>query len=533
MFKKKLLKKESFMQGVFAIMISQVLIKLLGLVYKIYLTNKEGFGDKGNAIYSSGFQIYALFLTISSVGVPNAISKLVSERLAIGDVKGAHRIFKVAFIIFSFVGGVGGLLLFFNANYISNIILQIPEAEYTLVALSPSIFFVAISSVIRGYFNGKKNLKATANSQTLEQAFKALLTIVIVSIVARISSSNTVLMAAGANLATTFSSFFSFFYLYLYYANRKNEITLDMKKEINYKKIRIKEIACKILSVSVPISVSSLMAVITKNVDAITVVSGLKSFMPEEIAKMQYGILSGKIDTLITLPLAFNIAFATALVPEISSANAVGNTKRVKEKIEISILTTILIGLPCTVGMFLYAKPILNLLFPNANNGELLLQISSLAIIFTLLTQTINGIFHGLGKAIVPAISLGFGVIIKLIFNLVLIPIPMFGVAGAAIGTVICNIVVFFIEILILKNTIKLELNFEKFCFKPMIVTIIMAIISLSIYILLTDIIQERILIIITIGFGIIIYLIFLIFFKILSKEEFYKALGRGKTQTP
>ena len=85
-------------------MISQVFIKALGLVYKLYLTNREGFGDKGNAIYSSGFQIYALFLTISSVGIPGAIAKLVSERVAIGDHKGAHRIFKIAFVTFGFIG---------------------------------------------------------------------------------------------------------------------------------------------------------------------------------------------------------------------------------------------------------------------------------------------------------------------------------------------------------------------------------------------------------------------------------------------
>ena len=86
------------MKGVIAIMLSQVLIKILGLVYKLYLTNREGFGDEGNAIYSAGFQIYALLLALSSIGVPNAISKLVSERLALDDYKGAHKIFKIAFV---------------------------------------------------------------------------------------------------------------------------------------------------------------------------------------------------------------------------------------------------------------------------------------------------------------------------------------------------------------------------------------------------------------------------------------------------
>ena len=210
---KKTLKKESFMQGIFAMMFSQVLIKLIGLVYKLYLTNREGFGDEGNAIYSSGFYIYSLLLTLSSVGVPNAISKLVSERIALGDNKGANRIFKIAFFIFGILGFVGTMILFLGAHYISNVILKIPEAEMTLVALSPSIFFVALICVIRGYFNGNGTLKVTANSQTLEQIFKTVFTILLVELVVIATGINTTIMAAGANLATTVATIRKFYIL--------------------------------------------------------------------------------------------------------------------------------------------------------------------------------------------------------------------------------------------------------------------------------------------------------------------------------
>lgn len=213
---KRTYKKESFMQGVFAMMFSQVLIKLLGLVYKMYLTNREGFGDEGNAIYSSGFYIYSLLLTLSSVGVPNAISKLVSERIAVGDNKGANRIFKIAFFIFGILGFIGTMILFLGAHYISNVILKIPEAEMTLVALSPSIFFVALICVIRGYFNGNGTLKVTANSQTLEQIFKTVFTILLVELVVIATGINTTIMAAGANLATTVATIRKL-YLFIYF----------------------------------------------------------------------------------------------------------------------------------------------------------------------------------------------------------------------------------------------------------------------------------------------------------------------------
>ena len=149
-------KKEGFMQGVLALMFSQILVKILGLVYTLYLTNRPGFGDKGNGICASGYQIYALLLTISSIGVPNAISKLISEKVAIGDNKGAHRIFKIAFATFSIIGLWKLTSLYLGAHTIAYNWLQIPEAEMTLVALSPAIFFVTIASVFRGYFNGRQ-----------------------------------------------------------------------------------------------------------------------------------------------------------------------------------------------------------------------------------------------------------------------------------------------------------------------------------------------------------------------------------------
>ena len=214
-------KKETIAKGIMALLFSQVLIKIIGLAYKLYLTNKEGFGDTGNAIYSAGFQIYALLLTFSSTGVPNSIAKLVAERVAIGDNKGAHRIFKISFFTFAFLGLIGTMLLFLGAKTIAAQFLEIPEAEYSLITLSPSIFFVSIISVIRGYFNGRQNLSVTAKSQTIEQIFKTIFTIVLVEIVAHVTKNNTMLMAGIANLATTLATILSFTYIYIYYRINK------------------------------------------------------------------------------------------------------------------------------------------------------------------------------------------------------------------------------------------------------------------------------------------------------------------------
>lgn len=404
---KKTYKKETFLQGVVTLIFSQILIKLLGMVYTLYLTNRSGFGDKGNGIVAAGYQIYAMLLTISSIGVPSAISKLIAERIAIGDHKGAHRIFKIAFATFSVIGLVGSLMLFFGAYAIANFWLQIPEAEMTLVALSPAIFFVAISSVMRGYFNGRQNIKATARSQTIEQIFKTALTIILVEIIAIISNVSTEWMAGGATLATTLATMAGFGYLYLFYKVRSKEIASEIKSTVNYKYERVRTIIKKILLVSIPIALTAIMSSLNKNIDSFTVVRSLKQFMPEDMAVSQYGILGGKVDMLTSLPLSINVAFATALVPAISAAKAKRDKKAITEKTSFSLLISMLIGLPCTVGMCLFAGPILNLLFPRQSAGEVILQISSLTILFTILDQTINGALQGYGKLRIPAISLG------------------------------------------------------------------------------------------------------------------------------
>ena len=515
-------RKESFMQGVVTIMFSQIAIKVLGLIYTLYLTNRDGFGDAGNAIYASGYQIYALLLTISSIGVPNAISKLVAERLAIGDNRGANKIFKVALATFGCIGAIGTMLLFFGAHTISYSWLQIPESELTLIALSPAIFFVSISSVFRGYFNGRRSLKTTARAQTLEQIFKTVLTIIIVEIVAHITSTSTELMAAGATIATTIATFSSFAYLFIYYRIRRREIGNEIQQSINYKYENVKTIIRRILMVSIPLTLSSIMTSFNKNIDSFTVKRILSTYMASDTAQTLYGQLAGKVDTLTNLPLAINIAFATALVPAISAAKAKKDKETATKRTSFSLLTSMLIGLPCVIGMIIFAQPILNLLYPNANEGALLLQLISISVIFSILDQTINGALQGFGKVIVPAIALGVGCIVKLILNLILLRIPILNVYGAAIGSIACHAVAFTIVFNVLKKYVKLDLPFRKFVLKPALATAIMGVCSYTIFLVLNSIIPGNKATIISMLSAVAIYLMSVIALKIYNKEDIY-----------
>ena len=517
---KKKVRKETFIQGILALMFSQVLIKIFGLIQTLYLTNREGFGDKGNSIYMNGYHIYALLLAISSIGVPNAIAKLISERLALGDNKGAQRIFRIAFATFAVIGFVGTLFLFFGAHYIANNFLYVPEAEFTIKTLSPAIFFVSISSVMRGYFNGRQEMAATSKSQTFEQVFKTVLTVVLVELAVFMTNQNTVVMATFATIATSLATILSFIYLFRFYKIARRDINVENKPGVETEKGSVKSIVKKILGVSIPISISSILSSINKNVDSFTVVRLLKPKLGEKANEL-YGILSGKVDILTSMPLAFNIAFATALVPAISAARVKNDKETINNRISFSLLVTLLIGLPCTVGMLVYADGILNLLFPAESAGAMLLAISAFTIFFTALAQTINGALQGLGKVKVPAIALGCGVFVKLIANLVLIPIDGIYANGAAIGSVLCHIVSFSIVYYTLRKTVKLQFKLHRLMIRPVLATIIMMIFSYASYLFIMNLASSiRLATIIAIVVAIIVYAISVVLLKIFSKSD-------------
>ncbi len=546
---KKVNKKQSFMEGVMTILFAQIVVKVLGLVYRLVITNVDGFGDEGNGLYGAGYQIYTLLLAIASIGVPSAISKLVSERIAVGKNKEAHDIFKTALLLFGIIGAVGSFTLFFSAEVIASKFIGNVAVAGVMKALSPAIFFVAISAVIRGYFNGMYNMKATSNSQIIEQFFKSSFTIILVLMIRFLATTNpstvaqllhisesnvTEAMAIGANFASTLAACGSFLYLLAFYNKRKKEIWKDIRGASGtYVKHSKKHIIKTILKFSIPISLASIISAINRNIDTFTVIRSLKILLSnqnfgtlEQItaeATRLYGILSGKIDMLIGLPAALNIAFSTALVPTISAAIAQKDEKTVKRRIAFSIRTTLIIALPCAIGMAVLAKPILTVLFPNAVAAEapMLLKLSSFIVIFTLMNQTIGGALQGLGKVMIPAIALAFGAMVKVIVNLLLI--PQIGINGAAIGSIACSLTAMIIELICLSKNIKLDLDYNKTIIKPMIVTLIMGIVALLSYEFILILLKSvSIATLSAIIIAVIAYFFGIIVFKVFDREDFH-----------
>ena len=511
------IKLTDFIEGILSLIFSQILIKLFGIIYSLYITNKSGFGDVGNAIYMSGYQIYALLLTISSIGVPNAISKLISEKNSLKDYINSDRIFGIAIFLFAIIGGLGCVILFFSSNYIANVILEIPEAKLSLMVLAPAVFFVSISSVIKGYCNGENKIFITAKTQLIEQIIKAILTIGLVEVFSKVSNNNTMIMATVANLATTIATFFSFVYIFCKYLKIK-------KIHINgiiYKKERIITSIKNVLKITVPMTLNAIVSSFGKNIDSITVVRILKRIIGEEQAIIKYGILSSKVDILVSLPLSFNASIATSLIPEISRKKTRNDINGLAKKIEISLLITLIIGIPYSFGVHYYSNQIFVLLFPKASEGAELLKLASIGIIFSMINQTINAILQGLGKNYLPLYASTIGLIVKLVSNIVLIPISDIYEKGAVIGNIISSIISFIIVYNELRKNIVIKKRLLNLLIKPVVGSLLMIIISSGAqnYFIMKNI-NLKLSILISIAIAVIFYIFYGIVTKMIKKDD-------------
>lgn len=510
-------KKQSFMNGVLVIMISQILIKVFGFIYRVILTNFKEFSDTGNSYYGSGFTVYTLILAVATMGIPNTISKLVSEKIAIGDKRGAHRIFRTAMYLFTFVGIMFAIMLFFGSGFISNTILSNPGVKYTLIALSPAIIFVAMSAVLRGYFVGMGSMMEYSKAQVIEQIVNSVFSIIFVVM---LLGSTPEIMAAGSTLATTVATSIAFFYMLTYYNKNKKDIWKDIESSDKFAIAPRKTIVKKLVSYVIPISFGSVVVALSNVIDTVTVMNGLQNFgLTLAEANKQFGILLGKVDILMSVPLSLNVAFSVALVPFISSAIAKKDKKAAVDKINFSIKTSVLIALPCAAGMCLLANNIFALIFPNAQEGAWLLQIQCWVLIFSVVAQTLYGSLQGLGKLYVPGICLLIGAVVKYILNVVFI--PKFGIVVPTITTIIYQAITCTLSFIILFKTLKQIPNFKELFVKPAFATAIMALFTFLcnkffIYIKISYSINT----VITILVAITVYVVVLIKFNILNNDE-------------
>ncbi len=444
--------KEEFSKSISYLFLSQIFIKILGLVYSLYLINKPKFGDEGNAIYLSGYQVFALALTFCSIGVPNAVSNLIAK---CSNTNNMNKVFQSALAIYLTIACICGIGLFMLSDLIAKKIIGISCVSYNLKLLSPIIIITTIESIYMGFFNGIKKMKITAKIQFIEQFFKTVFTIGIVEYLS-LKTDNVEVLSVGATLAVGISIFISF--ILYYFEKRKVDIYL---RNFDKDKIQVKTIIKKLLKFSIPISIGSMLVGINKNSDSYFLLNIVSEKIGLDNAKKIYGIIASKIDVLVLFPLAFNINFSTALIPNISEAKKCNDYSRIERLVKKSIFFSITIGIVSTLGLYFFSNEIFSLLFNNSMSGVDLLKISAFSIIFSVLNQTFSGILQGLQKNKIPVIASIVGTLVKIVCSYILLKKTNALGKGIIYSNIISNIVMYLILYYVIKKEIKI--NIKKF----------------------------------------------------------------------
>lgn len=521
----------SFLNNVMFLMFSQVVVKLLGLVYRVAIVDAEGFGNTGNGYYATGYQVYMVLLAISCMGIGNVVSKLVSERAANGDYRGAHRVFKLMLTMFASFGFFLTLVLFFGADFISTTLLKASGVKYTLMVLAPALTIVSVSAVVRGYFSGLGSMKALGSSQMIEQVFNCILSIAFVYMCVGYDSS---IMAAAGNVSTTMACGIALVYLIFYYRKRRPDIKEQCRnQEVEQEKISRRKLVKIIIALAFPIAISSLISVVNSIIDIFTVSHGIQRAFAsvissatelEEKAMELYGIMQ-KAEVIIHLPLAISGTLCAAIVPVISSALAKKNMGEVNSKISSATFVSGVLMFPCMGGIMALAAPILKLLYPSAPEGDLMLILLSTTLSIASLTYVLNGILYGMGKQHIPAITLAAGSAIKLILNLTLI--PLLNIYGAIIGTLVYQTFVFVVECVVVYRSIEIKLDYVKNFVKPILSALIMSVLVLLSYKLCSLFAGNAISTVVSICVGVVVYAVVMLLLKTFSEDDF-KSIPKG-----
>ena len=410
--------------------VAGVITKIIGAVYRVPLVNIMG--DTGMGYYGVAFQIYAIVLTLTSYSLPLAVSKLVSARVAVGQYRNAYKVFRGALAFAITVGGTAALIIFFGAGFIASELMAMSLSAYALRVLAPCILVVALLGVFRGFFQGNGSMIPTAFSQVLEQIVNAVVSVLgayLLLKAGRAASDGSLgyaFAAAGGTLGTVAGAASALLLLVFIFSVYRRVLKRQMRKDRTRKRESYQKIF-KILFITIaPVLLSSTVYNLCGVVDNAMFGSIMSAQGYQEAEYANYvGILSGKYDTVINVPLAFSNALATSLIPSLVAAVKAGNCKQVHRKIALFAKFDMMIAIPSAVGLLVLARPVLDLLFFTENNAEAsrILQVGALSVIFYCLSTVTNAVLQGMDRMMIPvrnaAISLGIHIVALFIMMVV------------------------------------------------------------------------------------------------------------------
>ena len=520
--------------------VASIIAKIIGMIYRFPLTNT--LGNEGNSYYSTANEVYNIVLMISSFSLPLAVSKLVSERIHKGEFKNAHRVFLCAMRFALIAGGALALLTYVFAGVITKYVLSIELAVYALRVLAPAIFVFAIVGVFRGFFQGYSNMTPTAVSQVIEQIVNAIFTVVCANImysygVSLAQENGNELLgpawgAAGGTFGTVVSITVAMLFMMFVYTVQKSTLKRQMRRDVTTHLESERAIYRTMILTIIPIVLSTLIYNISNVAD-----QGVfnKVLLSQGYTEKQYtsiwGIYSGQFRVLMNVPLSLSSCLAPSVVPSLTAAMARGDRGDARRKIRTSVRFTMIITIPCAVGMAALAKPILTMLYPSLETGRPLavgiMQAGALLIILYAFSTLTTGILQGLGKLQTPLINNAAALVIHFILLYVMLTAGNLNIYAVVWSNICFALIVSVLNAIAIARFLHYRQEWKRTFLIPVIVSIIMGAAAYLVYQLFHLVFGNTISVLFAILAGVATYGIGLISFKGITVEEI-AALPKG-----
>ena len=567
-------KSQSLLNGAMVLAAATLIVKIIGILYKIPLSNMVG--AVGRGYFDSAYNLYIPIYTISMAGLPVAVSKMVSQQMALKRFRDVRMTFKVAARLFLITGTVGTVLLLILAFPYAYLAKSL-EALPAIFAITPSIFFCCIMSIYRGYYNGMRNMTPTAMSEVWEAVGKVIFGLAcakfsitygysrfeqglsvygkVVTTEAEASSAIYPYAAAAAAIGVTVGTIIGMIYVMLLYRVKGDGIT---KQELVHspKPESSQSIAKSLVSLAVPVVASSLVFSVTNLIDSMTIQNRLatmiehnlnyirnlygaqlavSNILDADIPKYLYGAYTMSLDFKNLIP-SITMTLGVSAIPALSAAWALRDRGQLKQSVESVLRITMMFSLPAGIGMGVLSYPILQLMYETGKSADAvsiaapIMAAYGYTIFLISLSQPMTNMLQAIGKAKIPVYSLSIGAIAKVITNYIFIGIPALNINGAVIGTVVCYIIIVAINLIALVRATKVRLNYMSIVVKPLICSVLCGISAYTSHGIFEAVLPEiskgghsisnLIATVIAVFFAVIVYAISMLLINGIAKED-------------
>ncbi len=457
--------QKNFLSGALILTIANALVNLIGALYKIPLANL--IDTTGMNYYNDGYQIYALMFVLSTAGVPVAISKMVSEAVAKDRANEPRKILKNGLLIFGLIGLLLTSLMIVLMRPLSGLLQNGNTVNYCIAMIAPSIFFVCVSAVIKGYFQGYKCMTPTAWFQVIEAAFKLFGIVIILVLIQKGYGDNYMVLACGGTLGVTCGSFIATLFMVTRLLLEK-DIGRHVPEALPSRTNR--QITRTIISLAIPISLSSTVMSITSTLDMFLVKYSLRQYgLDVAGVKDVYGAYTGATSSLFNLPPSITITVGIAVLPFLTTAFAKNNQAEAFRNMRSASKVVSLFAMPCAMGMSVMSEPIIKLLYTKSYWEVAIPALRLLAIsIFFVSFVSLTGVFlQSVGRVKITLATMAIGAVMKLSVNLLMV--QKIGIMGAPMGTFACYGSIFVLNTMIIRRKMNFKMPYRLIFIKPFV----------------------------------------------------------------